>query len=603
MSKQQLIEKIIGQMSIEQKIGQCVVVGMSGTVITNDLREAILRYHAGGIRLSPFYRIFRYFSDDRAKKQDLGEEYVPSLEKIAKAGEPAYATPTQYVEMLNELRDLAAGRSPAIPLHMVVDQEGDTSKDFSRGGVRQFPSNMGIAASGDPEMAYKVAKAVGMQLKAAGLDMIHSPVVDVNINPMNPEIGRRSFSDDPETVAEYSKAMLRGFKEAGVIAAAKHFPGRGDSATDAHHACPSLDVDNARFHEVELYPYKELIQAGIDSIMVAHCMYPQLDGDTISTVSRKIVTDLLREELGFEGVITTDSMTMGALIDKYGVGESCARALAAGADVILMKAENQWRGEMFFTIRTWVDEGKIPLEELDQKVRRVLAMKYDYGLFDNMGKVDPREVEKSFNLPIVVDTAREAAEKAILVPKDDLKALPLQADKKILLVNQLNTVKSANDQWDHPGMFAQLMEEQFPRLQTYETDFNGNAEDDEAVVAYAQRHEYDVVICTNFYDRSAKPNGYVKRLIDQGYPVLLITNTPYQIKESGGLIPNAPSIVLNMNLTPEGLRAVRDVLVGKLEPQGKWPLRNYDPLNLRGGSSQPGKKPVGALADTGKPTA
>lgn len=580
MSKKDSIEELLGRMSVEQKIGQCVVVGMSGTLITNDLREAITRYHCSGIRLSPFYRIFRYFSDDRAKPQSLGPDYRPSLQKIAKSGEPAYASPDQFVSMLNELRDLAAQRDPAIPLHMVVDQEGDTSKDYSRGGVVQFPSNLGMAASGTPETAYEVAKAIGIQLKAAGLDMIHSPVVDVNINPANPEIGRRSFGDDPVRVAEYAEAMLRGFKETGIIAAAKHFPGRGDSATDAHHACPSLDVEMERMHKVELYPYKKLIEAGIDSIMVAHCMYPQLDGDKISTVSRSIVTDLLRNELGFEGVITTDSMTMGALIDRYGVGESCARALSAGADVILMKAENQWRGEMFYTIRKWVDEGKIPMDELDEKVRRVLKMKESYGLFETMGKVAPEKAAESFRDPFVLKTARKSAEQAIIVPKDELKCLPLDPQKKILLVNQLNSIKSPNDQWDHPALFSQLLEEELPALQTYETDFTGNEEDDRQVVEFVEQREYDLIICTNFYDRSAKPNQYVKKLVDKGYPVLLITNTPYTIKESGGMITNAPSIILNLNLSPEGLRTARDLLFGRVEAKGTWPLSNYTPFAL-----------------------
>ncbi|MBJ7392135.1 MAG: hypothetical protein JHC85_11240, partial [Chthoniobacterales bacterium] len=134
MKDEKTIETILGQMSLEQKIGQCVVIGMSGTIITNDLREAILRYHCGGLRLSPFTRMFRYFSDGKAKQQELGEGFVPSLQKIADVGLPPYATPQQYAETLNELRRLAAQRTPAIPLHMVIDQENDTSKDFSRGG-------------------------------------------------------------------------------------------------------------------------------------------------------------------------------------------------------------------------------------------------------------------------------------------------------------------------------------------------------------------------------------------------------------------------------------------------------------------------------------
>lgn len=580
MTKMQLIENLLAKMSLEQKIGQCVVVGMSGTVITNDLREAITRYHCSGIRLSPFTRIFRYFSDDKAKPQPMGAGFVPSMQKIAKQGAPAYLTPQEFVVMLNELRDLAAERNPAIPLHTVLDQEGDTSKDYARGGVVQFPSSMGLAASRSPELAYRAAKAVAQQMKAAGLDMIHSPVVDVNINPQNPEIGIRAYSDDPELVAEFAIAQLQGFKEEKVIAAAKHFPGRGDSATDAHHACPVVDVDRARFDAVELYPYKKLIEAGLDSVMVAHTIYPQLDPDHISTVSRRVVHGLLREELGFKGVITTDSMTMGALIDRYGVGDSCAGALAAGADVILMKAENHWRGEMFETIRVWVEDGRIDAGELDDKVRRVLGMKYDYGLFENFGKVDPAHAAEPFSDPIILETVRESSQKAIMVVKDDLQALPLNPKRKVLLINQLNSIKTPNDSFDHPALFSQLMEAEWLELVTYETDFGYNEQDEKGVLEFVEKNAFDLILCTNFYDRASRPHEYPRQLVERGLPVVLISNTPYCIGGNGGLIPEAPTCVLNMNLTPEGYRTLKAVLFGKLEPQAQWPLKNYDPFHL-----------------------
>jgi len=581
MKKESRIEAILGKMSLEQKIGQCVVVGMSGTVITNDLREAITRYHCSGLRLSSFTRMFSYFSDDKARKQELDAGFVPSMQKIATGGLPPYTTPEQFAAMLNELRQLAAERSPAIPLHMVIDQEGDTSKDFSRGGVVQFPSSMGLVAGGSPRAAYEVACCVAKQMKASGLDMIHSPVVDVNINPNNPEIGYRAFSDDPEIVAEYAIAMVKGFKENGVIAAAKHFPGRGDSATDAHHACPMLKVDSDRFNKIELYPYKRLIEAGIDSIMVAHCIYPHIDPDQISTVSRKVVTGILRDQLQFDGLITTDSITMGALIDRYGIGEACARALDAGADVILMKAENQWRGEMFYTIKKWVEAGKIKSEELDDKVRRILRIKEQYGMFKTMGMVDAAKAAKPFSDPVVVSTVKKVSQKAILVVKDELGALPLNKKKKVLLINQQNSIKSPNDVYDHPALFSELMEQDWPALQTYETKFGLDAKDEEGVLKFVAANKFDLILCTNYYDRQEKPNTYVKALIDKGYPVVLITNTPYCIKEVAGLIPTARTIVLNMNLTPEGLRTAKAVLHGKLKPQGKWPLSNYDPFKLR----------------------
>lgn len=579
MNKDPRIENILKEMTLEQKIGQCIVIGMSGTMITNDLKEAILRYQCSGMRLSPFTRMFRYFSDSRAKKQEVGDDFVPSMQKLADPGKPPYRTPQEYAEILNELKRMAANRTPAIPLHMVIDQENDTSKDLSRGGVVQFPSNMGLVAGDDLDLAREVARCVAVQMKASGMDMVHSPVVDVNINPDNPEIGFRAFSDDPEVVAAYAITMMEGFKAGGALAAAKHFPGRGDSATDAHHACPVLDVGIERLHEVELLPYKRMIEAGLDAIMIAHCIYPAIDPDHISTVSRKVVTGLLREELGFEGLITSDSITMGALIDQYGIGEACARALEAGIDTILMKAENHWRGEMFYVIQKWVEDGRIDAGELDDKVRRVLAMKFKYGLFDNMGIVDASKAAAPYEDPAIVETSKKAAQNAILVTKDDLGALPLDRSKKVLLINQQNSIKCPNDSFDHPALFQEIMEADWPELQTYETTFGSSPEQDEAVVKFVEGNDYDLIICTNYYDRQEKPNTYVKQLIDAGKPVVLMTNTPYCIREHGGCIPSAPTVVVNMNLTPEGLRTAKGVLLGEIEPKGKWPLSNYDPFS------------------------
>jgi beta-N-acetylhexosaminidase len=587
MSQENNIENILSKMSLEQKIGQCVVVGMSGSVISNALKECIERYQCGGIRLSPFTRMFRYFTDSKAKQQELGSDFTPSMQKIAEPGTPPYCTPEQYAAILNELRAMAANRNPAIPLHMVIDQENDTSKDLSRGGVVQFPSCMGLVAGDSLDVARDVARAVAIQMKASGIDMIHSPVVDVNINPNNPEIGFRAFSDDPEVVADYAVAMLEGYKQAGVLAAAKHFPGRGDSATDAHHACPTLDVSRERLHEIELLPYKRLIAAGLDSIMIAHCIYPQIDPDNISTVSRRVVTGLLREELGFEGLITSDSITMGALIDRYGIGEACARSLQAGVDTILMKAENQWRGEMFYTIQEWVEDGRIDAGELDDKVRRVLRMKMKYGLFENNGQVDASKAAAPYKDPEIIEISKTAAQNAILIPRDDLRALPLDRSQKVLFINQQNSIKSPHDLWDHPALFSQIMEEGWPTLQTYETRFGSDPAQDQSVLDFVEANDYDLILCTNFYDRQEKPNSYTKALIDRGYPVVLITNTPYCINEIGGLIPTAQTVVLNMNLTPEGLRTAKKVILGEIEPKGIWPISNYNPFENTTNTPQP----------------
>jgi hypothetical protein len=198
-----------------------------------------------------------------------------------------------------------------------------------------------------------------------------------------------------------------------------------------------------------------------------------------------------------------------------------------------------------------------------------------------MGEVDASKAAVPFKDPIVVETARAAAQHAILVAKDELGALPLDKKKRVLLVNQQYSLKTPNDFYDHPGLFAQLMEEGWPALQTFETSFGFNEKEDEAVVRFVEEGRYDLVICTNYYDRAEKPHTYVKTLIDKGHPVVLITNTPYGIKGIAGLIPEAKTVIVNMNLTPEGLRTTREVLFGRLAAKGSWPLSNYDPLGLK----------------------
>lgn len=243
---------------------------------------------------------------------------------------------------------------------------------------------------------------------------------------------------------------------------------------------------------------------------------------------------------------------------------------------------------MFYTIRKWVEEGRIDPAELDDKVRRVLKLKVKYGLFESMGAVDATVAARPYSDPVVIEASRKAAQNAILVVKDDLEALPLDRSRKVLLINQQNSIKSPNDSYDHPALFQQILEEEWPILQTYETTFGSDHEQDQAVVDFVKMNEFDLILCTNFYDRQEKPNTYAKELIDSGEPVVLITNTPYCIKGHGGCIPSARSIVLNMNLTPEGLRTTKKVLLGELEPKGKWPLSNFDPFKLVKNTSEVG---------------
>ena len=315
--KNQFIKDLILRMSEEQKIGALLTLGFTGTLVRPHIQDAIIKYHCGGLRLTPIARLFGNYVDPKT-----GRNVVDVVD--TKGYKPDMAPPAvdtaQYSGILDDLSALARSRPLALPLHFSFDQEGGTSADFNFGGVNIFPKPMGLRATGDPGLAYMAAKAVARQSKAVGFNWIHSPVLDVNTEPNNPEIYTRAYSDIAEEVAEYAVKTCEGFKEGKMIATGKHFPGRGDSAVDAHFEMPVIPVDKDTMLKRELLPYRELIKRDLlPSIMIAHSIFPAFDSEDIATVSRNIITGLLRETLGFNGVITTDSMTMGGVALRYGV--------------------------------------------------------------------------------------------------------------------------------------------------------------------------------------------------------------------------------------------------------------------------------------------
>ena len=359
------ISNLIARMTPDQKIGALLTLGFAGTLVRPHIYEYILKYNCGGLRLTPHARTFGSYVDPRTGKKvaDFTE-----AKGYRKGLEPPAATPSGYRAILDRLQEAAASRPLGLPLHFSFDQEGGTSADFNFGGVNIFPKPMGLRATDDPALARAAALSVARQSRAVGFSWIHSPVLDINVNPANPEVCTRAYSDRVGEVVAYATETCRGLKEGGLIATGKHFPGRGDSACDAHYELPVIAVDRRTMLERELLPYRVLIEQGLlPSIMIAHSIYPAFDEENVATVSKRILTGLLREELGFAGVITTDSMTMGAIAAKYGVANACALSLEAGADFVLMKAENSLVAETFAAIERFVAEGRITEADLDAR--------------------------------------------------------------------------------------------------------------------------------------------------------------------------------------------------------------------------------------------
>jgi beta-N-acetylhexosaminidase len=483
--------------------------------------------------------------------------------------QPPYTTAAEYRDTLMELQRLAMERPLGIPLHFSFDQEGGTSADFNFGGVKIFPKPMGIRASGDPSMAYEVARAVSRQGRAVGFNWIHSPVLDINTDPQNPEIYTRAYSDNAETVAQYALESCRGFKEGKMIATGKHFPGRGDSAVDAHYEIPVINVPRDTMLKRELLPYKILIGQGVlPSVMIAHSIFPAYDGDDIATVSKRILTGLLREELGFDGVITTDSMTMGGVAVRYGVANACAMSVEAGADLVLMKAESGLVGETVEAIKGLVTSKRLSMDELDKKVGRVLGLKYEYGLFTN-GSLWHETPEEAINAPEIAALSKKAARRSVVVLNDIQNALPLSNGNKMLIIEQTN--KTPNDIHWHPGVLYKHCMKYNRRADYLETEYTCNDADKEA--ARANIGAYETVVVTNFYIRSKLSNNeFITDLIRKhpNIKFVVVTNTPYRLS-----IPqDSRTTVLTLSTAPDSMEAVAGVLFGAITAEGEYPVSN-----------------------------
>lgn len=571
MSKKRddVVSTKLAKMTLAEKCGQVLTFTWRGAYLTPSGIEQVTKLHAGGLCLEPY-------ALETCKNLYWGRSQVdPNFKKPKDYFDIAHTyfddhnygvsvTPEELTVALNKLQEIAMNRPSGIPLHITIDMEGDFKNDYTSGHVVQFPPPMGMTAIGDLDLAYKVANTLGKQMAAIGITQFYHPVCDVNINPLNPEIGVRSFGDDPKICAKYVDATVRGYQDAGVVATVKHFAGRGDSATDAHEVLDVCRADLKRMHEVELVTFQAGINAGAKALMTAHTIFPAYDKEFPATLSSKILTDLLRGEMGFKGVIVSDAIGMAAILKKWPLPQACAMAIKAGVDTILLKADDESRSQCLFGIKSAIERGELSEERLDDAVRRLLCMKYDQGLFEKAGKMSPEKTKANVWSKEVIEFSREVAHKALLVVRDDKKLLPLSKDKKILVIEQLIPYPFlGKDLYSHPHMFCEEMAKHSMNLILDDTGFHASDEDVEEALELAK--EADLVVMTNYYARIEKRGNnqrLVKALKDAGHTVVVVTNFPY-LK---GTTKEADAVVCNFSGSPDSIRVAADLLFGAVKP-------------------------------------
>jgi beta-N-acetylhexosaminidase len=359
-----------------------------------------------------------------------------------------------YAQILHDVQDLHVGgfivithgsplgvvKSQAYPTAVLANQMQSKSKlplligaDFERGTAMRydegtsFPTAMAVAAGGDLKDAYAMGKITALEARATGVHWVYAPVSDVNNNPGNPIINTRSFGEDPARVAEFVSEFVRGVEENGALATAKHFPGHGDTAADSHIDLPVIPASQDRLEHLELVPFRAAIAAGVDTIMTGHLNVPAFepDANTPATLSHNILTGLLRKELGFQGLIVTDAMDMGGITVRYAPGEAAVRAVAAGADCLLMPPVPD---AAFEALQAAVKSGRISRARLDESVRRILRAKARLGLQQNR-LVDVNAINHKFGSVAWQKEAQEISDRGVTLLRDTQHRLPLDGTK------------------------------------------------------------------------------------------------------------------------------------------------------------------------------
>lgn len=458
----------------------------------------------------------------------------------------------------NQMQAWAAETGMGVPLLIGADMENGAEQQVPDATPVAYPMGLGATRSvGDSATAGEIT---GAEAAAMGVNWNFMPVADVNTNPANPVIGVRSFGEDPDLVAEHVTAYALAQQREGVLASAKHFPGHGDTETDSHLGLPAVDYDRETLEQVHLKPFQAAIDAGLDSIMTSHVVVEAIDSEYPATLSHDVLTGLLRDEMGFDGLVITDGMGMRAISERWGTGEAAVMAVRAGADVILAGDTAEITAQ---AIHQAVLSGDIAERRVDESVLRILRTKCGYGLFDNRS-VDPGTAERVAGNDEHMAEATRIGQDSITMVKNDDALLPLADGTTVGVVGPLQADELA------AGLSAR-------GVQATSTETSQRPSAEAIAEAAEDVRAADVVVVTTYTYSTmpAEQEALVDALIDTGKPVVAVSlGIPYDLAEAEQAAAAIATYALNVNaVLPESvLDGLADVLVGDAAPGGKLPV-------------------------------
>ncbi len=479
--------------------------------------------------------------------------------------------PHQVAAFSNGIQRAAMAQPHRIPATIATDQEGGIVARLQPPAT-QSPGAMALAAGRRTADARAMARITGRELRAVGVNQNYAPDADVNVDPANPVIGVRSFGSDPALVSAMVTAQIRGYRSADVTATAKHFPGHGDTGTDSHTGVPEIDHTREEWERLDLPPFRAAIAAGVDSIMTAHIVVPSLDPSRDpATLSRPILTGILRERLGYRGVVVTDALDMDGVRAEYGDERIPVLALKAGADVLLKPPlGDDGRGvfpRQLAAVVEAVKSGELTEERIDASVYRILKLKRDRGLFRDP-YADPAMVGRTVGTPAHLAAAQRAADRTTTLVRNEGGVLPLRPGRRDVLVTGWGAATTAalGAEIARRGAVATVRQ----------TGLSPTRAQIDEVVAAARDQDLVVAVTNRAWDVKDEPghNGpgqvnLVRALHATGTPVVVIAvRDPYDI----AWFPEVPAYLATHSYTAEALRSAAAVLFGELNPRGRLPV-------------------------------
>ncbi len=529
-------------MTLEEQIGQLLMVGFWGSTPSQEIIDLIQRHHVGNILL--FSRNIR---DAR-----------------------------QVFELTQSLQAIAQEAGQRYPLLIAIDQENGLVQRLGE-AVTLFPGNMALGAIGSEKVAYEVALATGRELKALGINMNLAPVVDVNNNPANPVIGVRSFGEDARQVARLAASMVKGYHAAGIIDCLKHFPGHGDTAVDSHLALPTIPYALERLEALELVPFRSGIEAGAESVMIAHVSFPALTRQDMlpATLSSAIVQGLLREELGFNGVILSDCLEMKAISETFGTERAAVMALQAGIDLVLVSHHyTQQRGSIE-AIQAAVQAQELSPQAVQLAAERVLRLKASYLSWNDISPSTTLPASIGCEAHIQLQDKAYALSTTLVRNEDALLPLHLRSGERIVVLSpQRNSMSMVEDRYYSDEVLADIIEQYHspvrmlsiapgPVEDAYSKLLQTTSESDIFIVATVNAHldERD--------EQDGRQAEVVRYLVASGRRIIgIAVRNPYDLLA----FPQLRTYLVTYEYTRPALAAAVRVIFGESQAQGHLPV-------------------------------